>query len=173
MKRRTLIALLALAPLAACVVNVSFDIDKQFELATTVSGAISQTQAVDLSQYSAVTDHKGNIKSLDFDSATLSVLSVNSGTTATTFSGTLVLRSSTAPTDGSQDVPVGTLTNFAISQGSTVTLPGTPQLDAFLLTEVQGAGTFSAILTGTVDGATNIVLNVDITAGLGYDSGLF
>jgi hypothetical protein len=172
MKRRTLITLLALAPLAACVVNLSFDIDKQFELSGP-AGTVSQTQTVDLSQYQAIQDHKGNIKSLSFDSATLTVTSVNSGTTATTFSGTLVLRSSTAPADGSQDVPVGTLTNFAISQGSSVKLPGTAQLDAFLLSEVQGAGTFSAIMSGTVNGTTNIVVDVDIAAGLGYDSGLF
>jgi hypothetical protein len=172
MKRRNLIALLALAPLAACVVNLSFDIDKQLTLASQQAGAISQTQTVNLSDYAAIRDHKGNIKSLDLDSADVTVLTVLSGNTSTTVSGTLVLRPG-GVTDASQDVQVGTLTNFSTTQGSTVKLPGTPQLDAFLLAQVQAAGTFSAILNGTVNGVTNLVIDVDLHASLGYDSGLF
>src|SRR5471030_1527623 len=153
MTRRNLIAALGLIPLAACVVNLSFDMNKQFPINSTASGSISQTQTVTLSDYSAINDHKGNIKSLDLDSADVTVTTVNAGTTATKVSGTLSLRASTAPSDGSQDVLVGTLTNVPIAVGSKVTLPGTPSLDAFLLAEVQSAGTFTAIFNGTVDGA--------------------
>ena len=173
MKRRTMIALLALAPLAACVVNLSFDMEKQFELTSTQAGAITQTQTVNLADYKAIADHKSNIKSLDLDSVDLTVTTVNSGNTATAVTGTLVLRASTAPADGTQDVLVGALKNFPLSKGSTIKIPGTPQLDAFLLSEVQGTGTFSAILSGTVDGVTNIVVDVDFLASLGYDSGIF
>jgi hypothetical protein len=173
MTRRNLIAALALMSLAACVVNLSFDMDKQFEITSTASGAVSQSQVVTLSDYSAINDHKGNIKSLDLDSADVTVTAVNSGTTATAVSGTLSLRASSAPADGSQDVLVGTLTNVPIAVGTKVTLPGTPALDAFLLAEVQAAGTFTAIFNGTVDGATNIVLDTDLHASLGYDSGIF
>lgn len=173
MKRRNLITLLALAPLAACVVNLSFNMDKQFELTSTQSGTVSQTQTVNLSDYTAITDHKGNIKSLDFESATITISSVNSGTTATKVSGTLSLRASGAATDGSQDVLVGTLTDFALTANNSVKLPGNAALDTFLLTQVQGAGSFSAILSGTVDGATNIVVDVNVSASVGYDSGVF
>jgi hypothetical protein len=173
MKRRNLIALLALAPLAACVVNLSFDIDKQFALKSTPSGTVTQTQTVNLSDYPAITDHKGNIKSLDFESANITISTVNPGTTATKVTGTLVLRASGAAIDGSQDVPVGTLTDFAITKGSSVKLPGSAALDAFLLAQVQGAGSFSAILSGTVDGATDIVVDVDVSASVAYDSGVF
>jgi hypothetical protein len=172
MNRRTLLAALFLLPLAACVVNLVFDIDKQFQVVSAAPGTVSQTQTVNLADYQEINDHKGNIKSLDLESADVTVTAVNAGNVASVVSGTLVLRGSGAPSDGSQDVLVGTLTNFSIRAGSTVRLPGSPALDAFLFQELQSSGQFSAILTGTVDGATDIAVDVKLHASLAYDSGI-
>jgi hypothetical protein len=167
-------ALLAgLCTLAACVVNLGFDMSRTVAVAS-AGGAtsISQTQAVNLSDYKEIQEHKGSIRSLDLDSADISVQTVNAANRATVVNGTMLVRKSL--TDANEvPVTVGTLNNFKISQGSTVRLPGSPALDAFLTQQVTNGGSFYIVVQGNIDQAPiDVVLNVTMHASLGYDAGL-
>lgn len=168
---RNLLAAASLAALAACVVNLGFDMPQTLHIRAAQSGAISQMQAIDLNSYKEVQDHKGSVKSLSFDSADAVVTTVTSSSNSH-LTGKISLRKSTDPTNGSADVPVGSLINVAITQGSAVHLPGSPALDAFLLNELQGDGKFSAVVSGNLDGAADFVLTVTVHASMGYDTGL-
>ena len=53
-------------------------------------------------------------------------------------------------------------------------LPGSPQLDAFLLQQLQNGGTFYVVVDGSIDQApVDLKLNVIMHASLGYDTGIF
>ena len=169
---RTGLMTVALATLAACVVNLAFDMKKQVVIQTQAGATnYSQNVLVDLGQYKEITDHKKDIKSLDLDSldATVSATGVNNH--ATKVSGTIVLRK--VLTDATADVQVGTFTNLSTAQGSTVHIAGSPALDAFLLSQLQQAGTFYVVITnGQLDGQADLTLDVTIHASMGYDTGI-
>jgi hypothetical protein len=170
---RLALPIAALALLSACVVNLSFEMHKSLPLQSQsdAAGTVSQTQLVDLSQYKEIQEHRSNIKSLGLDYADASIISINkNGTTATTVSGSLVLRAD--PNDTTHDVKVGDLQAFPVRLGATKRLNGTPELDAFLFQQLQGQGKFYVVITGTVDGKTDIVLDVTMHANIGYDAGL-
>jgi len=167
---RTAPGIAVLLALTACIVSLSFDMKKPLALQSQTAGSVSQSVLVDLGQYQAVTDHKTQIKSLDLDYAEVTVSHVNAGTAATV-SGTLKLRTSLAP--GATDVKVGDFGSLTLQVGTTKRLSGTPELDAFLLQRFHEQGTFYAVIDGTVDGAANVVLDVNLRASIGYDAGLF
>jgi hypothetical protein len=172
---RTVLVTIGLATLAACVVNLSFEMKKTLAVKSdpTAPNTISVAQLVDLSQYKEITDHKNNIKSLDLDYAEAKVTAINQGNLATKVTGSLKLRKTFAPSTPPDDIKVGDLNNFPVTVGSTVRLNGNPALDAFLLQQLQSAGTFYAVIDGTVDGAADLVLDVNMHASIGYDAGLF
>jgi len=161
---------LGLLALTACIVNLTFDMKKSLPLQTQPGAtAVSQNVLLDLSQYSEITDHKAQIRSLDLDYAEVTVGKINAANAATTISGTLKLRRTLS---GSPDVTVGTV-DLAIVNGTTKRLNGTPELDAFLLQQLHEQGTFYAVLDGTADGAADFILDVDLHASIAYDAGLF
>jgi len=166
---RTAPGIAALLALTACIVNLSFDMKKSLALQSQTAGSVSQSVLVDLGQYQEVTDHKTQIKSLDLDYAEVTVSHVAGK--AATVSGTLKLRSSLSP--GSTEIKVGDLGSLTLQVGTTKRLNGTPELDAFLLQQLHELGTFYAVIDGTVDGAANVVLDVNLHASIGYDAGLF
>jgi hypothetical protein len=119
-----------------------------------------------------ITEHKDNIRSLDLDSADVTITRVNAGNRARFLNGTLALRRKLADPPAN-DVKMGDLVNFAVTANNTVRLPGNPALDAFLLEQLHNGGTFYVIVNGTVDNATDIVLDLDLHASIGYDAGMF
>jgi hypothetical protein len=171
---RTALVTIGLATLAACVVNLSFEMTKTFAVKSDplAPTSISVAQLVDLSQYSEITGHKNNIQSLDLDYAQATVTAINSGNRATTVSGSVKLRKTFLPNTPPDDIKVGDLNNFPIMVGSTVRLNGNPALDAFLLQQLQSAGTFYAVVDGTVNGVADLVLDVSMHASIAYDAGL-
>lgn len=176
MTRRTSarsLSLLGLLALTACVVNLSFEMKKTIPVKTdpAAPNTIAQNVLVDLGTYREVTEHKNQIKSLDLDYAEATIVTVNSGNTATKVTGSLKLRKSL--TDATHDIKVGDLTAFPIQVGQTKRLAGTPELDAFLLQQLQTEGKFYAVVDGTVDGVADIVLNVDLHSSIGYEAGVF
>src|SRR5438132_7044555 len=94
---RTALVTLGLATLAACVVNLSFDMDKllavQGDANTTT---VNQTQIVKLSDYPDFVSHKNSIKSLDLESADVTVKTINTPNKAHTVTGTVKLRQNCA-----------------------------------------------------------------------------
>lgn len=173
MNRRTTLGIMALLALSACIVNLSFEMKKPLALQSTAAGNISQNVLVDLSQYKEITDHKDQLKSLDLDYAEATVTHVNPANTATKVTGTLKLRKSLT-TPAANDVVVGSLQDLSIAVvGATKRLNGTPELDAFLLSQLHEQGTFFAVVEGTVDGVADLTIDITLHASIGYDTGLF
>ena len=176
MKRRTFrtaLALAGLCTLAACVVNLSFDMQKSVAVASAgTATSVSQTQLVNLSDYREIQDHKDSIRSLDLDSADVTVQTINARNRALVVNGTMQVRKSLSDPNETP-VTVGTLTNFSLAQGSTVHLPGSPALDAFLFQQLQNGGAFYVVVQGALDQAPiDVVLSVTMHSNMGYDAGL-
>jgi hypothetical protein len=127
---------------------------------------------VDLANSKEITDHKDNIKSLDLDYVDVTITRVNASNKATVLNGNLALRRHLADPPAN-DVKVGDLVNFAITANNTVRIKGNPALDAFLLEQLHNGGTFYVMANGTVDGAADLVLDLNLHASIGYDSGMF
>ncbi|HZX95418.1 MAG TPA: hypothetical protein VFE90_12935 [Myxococcales bacterium] len=169
---RLALGLAFVAGLSACIVNLSFDMDQRdVAVQAPVAGSASQSILVDLGKYKEITDHKDSIRSLDLDYADITVTKVNAGNQATKLNGTFSLRKGLLD-PAANDVKVGDLVNFPATLGSTVRIKGTPALDAFLLQQLQSGGTFYVVMNGTVDGKTDIVLDINMHASIGYDSGI-
>jgi hypothetical protein len=172
-KARPLAIVLGCVALAACVVDVSFDMDqKGLSLITPGAGVLSESVLVDLGTYNDVRSHRDDIRSLDLESIDVTITELKSDNAAKVLSGTLTMRKEyTDPPEN--DVRIGDLTAFQIQQNGTRRIAGNPQIDAFLLERVHDGGTFYLVLNGTTDGKTDIVMDVNLHASMGYDTGLF
>jgi hypothetical protein len=162
--------------LAACVVNLSFTMDKpSVQLKSTAGQTSIQQQAipVTLSDYKEITDHKDNIKSFDLDYVDITITAVASDNTANTVTGSVALRK--VLTDpAANDISVGAITNLQLAVGKTVRISGTPALDAFLLQQLQTAGSFYVLINGSIDtGVADVTVDVNQHVSIGYDAGLF
>ncbi len=179
-RTRLALPLVFLLGLAACVINLNFDVPRTFtvDVAPIATGTFSQEFPVDFSGQAEVQQHKGSIDSLSFESMDLTVTQVNTSAGNNTLtvitSGSIALRPDGA-TDASKDVAVGTLSNFTIVVGTTAHLKGSPALDAFLLQAVKGTGKFAIELTATTGSGNqaHFVLQSTLHAGLGYNTGIF
>jgi hypothetical protein len=166
------LALAAAAALSACTLNLGFDIDHpNVPVVTPGPATASSTWVVDLAQYKEVTDHKNNIRSLDLDSMDVTVTQVNGPNRAATLSGSVWLRK-TLIDPPTNDVKIGDITNLPVQQGSTTHLKGNGLVDAFLLQQLQNGGTFTVVMSGTVENQADFVLDVMLHASLAYDSGI-
>jgi len=86
------LALFAIA-LAACVVNLSFDMDQSgLEILAPSQGSLSQSVLVDLGSYNDVRAHQKDIKSLDLESVDVTITEIRLANAATTLSLTVSLR---------------------------------------------------------------------------------
>jgi hypothetical protein len=173
---RTALVTLGLLSLAACVVNLSFSMDKpniQLVSAGNQTVLTQQQIRVNLGDYKEINDHKNNIKSLDLDYADVTITAVDPTNRATTVSGTVTLRKD--PADTAHDIPVGNPnTTVSVAVLQKLHLAGTPALDAFLLSQLQSGGTFYVMINGSIDrGPANITVDVNLHASIGYDAGLF
>src|SRR5712672_582886 len=90
---RLALAAVGLVALAACVVNLSFDMNQaNLALQSGSAGPISQSVQIDLNSFPDVKAHQKDIKSLDLDSVDATITNVNTPNQARTLSLTLVLR---------------------------------------------------------------------------------
>ncbi len=175
-RRATVPSLFALAALTACVVNLNFTyaVTGQAVHAVETTNTINSAVAIDLTKQSDIQAHKANIQDLTIGSVDMTISAVQSDNTIATVTGTLVLRPDGGAADGSQDVLVGALTAFPITQGSSIHLLGTPALDAFALSTVKGTGLCSAFIKGSTTGGMTADFAVDLKLSLSmaYDAGL-
>jgi len=170
---RLALAVVGLVALAACVVNLSFDMNQaNLPLQSGGAGPLSQSVQVDLNSYPDVKTHQKDIKSLDLDSVDATITNVNGPNQAQTLSLTLALRKELSDPPAN-DVSIGTIDNFAVAQNSLRRVQGNPAIDAFLLDRFQNGGKFWLIVTGTGSAATDVVLDVNLHASMAYDTGLF
>ena len=167
------LALVAIA-LAACVVNLSFDMDQSGLDIQAPAGPLSKSVLVDLGSYTDVRAHLKDIKSLDLEYLEVIITDVRPTNAATTMSLTVSLRRSlTDPPASDITVKVGDLQSFPIAPASRGRLVGNPELDAFLLDRLHDGGKFYVVLSGTTDGKTDLVVDVNLHASMGYETGLF
>ena len=168
------LALVAIA-LAACVVNLSFDMDQSgLDIQAPSAGSLSKSVLVDLGSYTDVRAHLKDIKSLDLEYLEVIITDVRSTNAATSMSLTVSLRRSlTDPPASDITVKVGDLQSFPIAPASRGRLVGNPELDAFLLDRLHDGGKFYVVLSGTTDGKTDLVVDVNLHASMGYETGLF
>jgi hypothetical protein len=178
MSRRTAprlaLAAVGLAALAACVVNLSFDMNQPgLALKSASAGTIAQNIQIDLNSYPDVKTHQKDIQSLDLEALDATITEVKTATNqAHSLSLTLWLRKDVNDPPAN-DVKIGDLDNFLVLQNSTRRIAGNPAVDAFLLERFQNGGKFFLIVSGTTDGATDIVLDVNLHASMAYNTGLF
>jgi hypothetical protein len=168
------LALVAIA-LAACVVNLSFDMDQSgLDILAPSQGSLSQSVLVDLGGYNEVRAHQKDITSLDLEYVDVTITDIRQANAATTLSLTVSLRKSlTDPPASDVTVKVGDLQNFMVKQSETRRVVGNPELDAFLLDRLHDGGKFYVVLSGTTDGKTDLVVDVNLHASMGYETGLF
>src|ERR1700730_5490772 len=180
--KRFLVPLVLLAGVAACVINLNFDVPQTVPVNTPLPPqALPQALppiAIDLSQQSEVQQHKSSIDSFALDSLDLAVLQLNPANNVTSISGSIAFRAETAPADGAQDVALGNFT-LPVTATGTAHLQGNHALDALLLNAVKGTGKFSVILkvTGVTPQSTSnkadFALKATMHMALGYNTGIF
>lgn len=166
------LALLAIA-LAACVVNLTFDMEQSgLVLTSPAQMALSTTAAVDLGSYQDVRAHQKDIKSLDLDSADVTISDIKSDNLAQHMTLMLSLRKSLSDPP-ENDVVVGNIPDFPVIPHGTVRIPGNAAVDTFLLDRLHEDGKFYVVVSGSTDNKTDVVLDVNLHASMGYDTGLF
>lgn len=172
-KARPIALLIVCLALGACVVNLSFDMHQRgLQIVSPGAGAVSQSLMVDLGSYDEVRSHRNDIRSLDLESVDVTITEVKSDNLAKMLSLSLTLRKSLVDPP-ENDVKIGDLPAFQVQPNGTRTIAGNPQLDAFLLDRVRDGGTFYLVVNGTTDARTDVVMDVNLHASMGYDTGLF
>jgi hypothetical protein len=168
------LALVAIA-LAACVVNLSFDMDQSgLAIMAPSAGSLSQSVLVDLGSYNDVRSRQKDIRSLDLEYADVTITDIRPANAANTLSLTVSLRKSlTDPPATDVTVKVGDLQSFKVEPSGSRRVAGNPELDAFLLDRLHDGGKFYVVLSGTTDGKTDLVVDVNLHASMGYETGLF
>jgi hypothetical protein len=170
---RLALAAIALVVLAACVVNLSFDMNQAgLALQAPSAGSASQSVLVDLGSYSDVRAHQKDITSLDLEYVDVTITEIKPTNAAQALSLTVALRKNFSDPPAN-DVKVGDLQNFPVVFNGTRRLPGNPQLDAFLLDRLHDGGKFYVVLSGSTDGKTDLLLDVNLHSSMGYETGLF
>ena len=162
---RSVLALLAALALPACNGSTDFTVNELLTVDSSTTSYDGPFQ-VDLSQYKTAWDNRKHIKSLSIDAASVqgTIATVDAGNAASTGSGSLALRPDGGPTDGSEDVEIGSISNAAISPGTTYTVDGTnmPAASALLEGALKGSGKFSLVAHGTANAAP-VNFTVDAT----------
>src|SRR2546426_10844725 len=165
---RLALAAVGLVAIAACVVNLSFDMNQPgLVLQTQSSGAVSQSILVALNSYPDVSSHQKDIQSLDLDAVDATITSVNSpANQAQKLQLTLALRKDLSDPPAN-DVKIGDLANFLVVPNSTRRIQGNPAVDAFLLERFQNGGEVFLLLSRPTAKATGLVLSVNLQARIG------
>ncbi len=164
---RLALAAAALPLLAACTAVVPVDLRRDVTLESP-GGAFTAAQEIDLTTVAAVWSRRDDIDAVSVDELHATVTWVGPGHQAAAVSLAIAFRPDGAPADGSQDLQAGTLAGLPLTAGGEVTLHGSPALDAFLLDALHGSGRFTAIASGTLDGAANAVIELHLLGSASY-----
>ena len=150
------------ALLSGCSVTIPVDVVREVTLEAAAAGTFTRTEAVDLSTSAgSLWNKRSRVDAVSVDEVTATVVSVASGSGAT-IDLSLAFRPDGAPSNGSQDVAVGTLSGLSLTAGASASLAGSAALDAFLLSVVQGSGKFTAVAGGSVSAPVSTVLSIHV-----------
>ena len=164
---------LVLIALAACVVNLSFDLRQQgIALVTPAAGSASQSIPFDLGTSQDIRAHQKDIRSLDLDSVDVTITDIKADNAATSLSLSVALRKN-LDDPPANDVKIGDLQGFTVAPQATRRIPGNPAVDTFLLDRVRDGGKFYIMVSGTTNAKTDLLVDLNLHVSMGYDSGLF
>ena len=164
---------LASIALAACVVNLSFDMEQPgLVLQSPAAMNVSQTSLVDLGSNPDVRAHQKDIDSLNLEYLDVNITDIKSDNAARQLSLTVALRKGVSDPP-QNDVLVGNIPSFPVIINGTIRIPGNAALDTFLLDRLHDGGKFYLVVSGTTNGKTDLVLDVNLHASMAYDTGLF
>jgi len=164
---RLALAAALLPALTACTAVVPLDLTRDLALEST-GGAFTTQQVIDLSGEPAVWSRRESIDAVSIDELTATVRSTGAGHQAPSVSLVVAFRPDGAPPDGSQDLQVGTLADLPLVAGQSVTLRGTAALDALLLGALHGTGRFTAIVSGSVEGPADALVEIGLKGSAAY-----
>jgi hypothetical protein len=156
-----------LLALTACTATVPLDVSREVTLQSP-AGAFSSQQAVDLSTAGEVWSRRDKIDAVSVDEIVATVVSVGAGHQAASTSLAVAFRADGAPADGSRDLHAGTLSNLSLAAGQSVRIPGSAALDAFLLDALKGSGRFTVLGSGSLAGAANAVIRIELKGSAAY-----
>jgi hypothetical protein len=155
--------------LSACTMAVPFDVSSGVSLQGP-PGAYAVSEPFDLSAEGDLWSQRDKIDAVTVDEVLVTVLSLGPAQSTARATLTLALRAEGAPTDGSQDLRLPPL-ELAFVSGQISHIPGSVALDAFLLAALHGDGHFTLVVSGTLDGAADAVLQFAIKGRASYKAG--
>jgi hypothetical protein len=120
------------------------------------AGSYTVSEPFNLSTQADLWSQRDKVDAVASDEVSLTVLSLGVTQRASAVILTLALRAEGAPSDGSQDLLLPPL-DLPFVPGASVSLPGSPALDAFLLEVLRGSGRFEVLASGTLAGARQCV----------------
>jgi len=164
---RLALAAAALPLLAACNAILPIDLAREVPLVAP-AGPFSKVEAIDLTTESGLWSYREKVDAVSLDEVSATVLSVAAGHQAGSVDLTLSFRPEGAPADGSADLRVGTLRDLPLVPGGAAAIQGSAALDQFLLDVLRGSGGFSAVATGSLDGAADAVLEIRLVGSVTY-----
>jgi hypothetical protein len=166
-RSRALLATALLPLLSACSAVVPIDLTRDVDLEA-AAGAFELDQPIDLTAEPDVWSHRNQVDAVSIDEVSATVLSVGAGNGAATVTFTLRFRPDGAPADGSQDLAVGTLPALPVVADATASLPGSSDLDAFLLSTLHGSGRFTALASGSLSAPASAVVRLEVKGSAAY-----
>jgi len=164
---RLALAAALLPALSACTAVVPLDLARDLTLQSP-GGAFTTQQVIDLSSEPAVWSRRESIDAISIDELTATVRSIGTGHQAPTVSLVVALRPDGAPDDGRQDLQAGTLADLPLVAGQSVALRGSAALDALLLGALHGTGRFTAVVSGSVEGPANAIVEIGLKGSAAY-----
>jgi hypothetical protein len=155
--------------LSACTMAVPFDVSSGVALQH-ATGAYTVSERFDLSTAGDLWSQRHQVDSVSVEEVLVTVLSLGPEQRASVSTITLSLRAEDGPADGSQDLVLPPF-ELTFVPGHTSRIPGSPQLDGFMLAVLRGEGRFTLLASGTLGDAADAVLHVAISGRASYTAG--
>jgi hypothetical protein len=154
MTPRVVIGLAALAiALAGCSSSDGFRLERRVVVDSRSAGGtdVAGLVGVDLSAVGDAWVNRAHLRSVAVGGVRVSVLTVDGDNTAARASGSVALRPEGAPSDGSEDVVLGTFDEVRLVPGQTLTLSAPPAAGDALEKALEGSGRVALVVQGRAD----------------------
>lgn len=122
-------------------------VDSRTSSGTDVAGLVG----VDLSAVGDTWVNRAHLRGVAVGGVQVSVLTVDGDNTAARASGSVALRPEGAPSDGSEDVVLGTFDEVRLVPGQTLTLSAPPAAGDALEKALEGSGRLALVVLGQAD----------------------
>ena len=160
---------LALALAAAgCSASADFPVDRRVQVQQDGPEVAGQT-TLDLSASGDAWVNRRCLKGVTIRSARAVIAAVDVDNAATRGSGTLALRPSGAPDDGSADVVLGRFDDVLIRPGLAIEVAPSPEAGALVRSALEGSGRLALVMRGRADARpAAFAVEVQLDVGVRY-----